>query len=138
MSLFAILYILNLEKYFIKNQYYLYYKFYLSFLEAVVSIFQNTCKWLYLNFKQFYMSHSIIHFIKRSNKKGNYFFWMYSTGFQHLRAIAKRNNKIRKCNCSSYFPQKSLAWNHSYGPEKNEWIKLFNFFRRSYKLVTSK
>ena len=33
-------------------------------------ILQNTCKWLVLDFEQFYMSHSIIHFIKRNSKKG--------------------------------------------------------------------
>ena len=31
------------------------------------------CKWLILDFEQFYMSHSILHFIKRKSKKGNYF-----------------------------------------------------------------
>ena len=37
-------------------------------------ILQNTCKWLVLDFEQFCMSHSIIHFIKRNSKKGNYYF----------------------------------------------------------------
>ena len=37
-------------------------------------ILQNTCEWLVLDFAQFYMSHSIIHFIKRNSKKGNYYF----------------------------------------------------------------
>ena len=35
-------------------------------------ILQNTCEWLVLDFAQFYMSHSIIYFIKRNSKKGNY------------------------------------------------------------------
>ena len=38
------------------------------------SILQNTCEWLVLDFVQFYMSHSIIYFIKRNSKKGNYYF----------------------------------------------------------------
>ena len=37
-------------------------------------ILQNTCKWMVLDFEQFYMSHSIIYFIKRDSKKGNYYF----------------------------------------------------------------
>ena len=37
-------------------------------------ILQNTCEWLVLDFAQFYMSHSIIYFIKRNSKKGNYYF----------------------------------------------------------------
>ena len=37
-------------------------------------ILQNTCKWLVLDFAQFYMSHSIIYFIKWNSKKGNYYF----------------------------------------------------------------
>ena len=36
-------------------------------------ILQNTCEWLVLDFAQFYMSHSIIYFIKRNSKKGNYY-----------------------------------------------------------------
>ena len=36
-------------------------------------ILQNTCKSLVLDFEQFYMSHFIIHFIKRNSKKGNYY-----------------------------------------------------------------
>ena len=35
-------------------------------------ILQETCKWLVLDFAQFYMSHSIIHFISLDSKKGNY------------------------------------------------------------------
>ena len=35
-------------------------------------ILQETCKWLALDFAQFYMSHSIIHFINLNSKKGNY------------------------------------------------------------------
>ena len=114
----AILHILSLEKQFIKNQYYFYYKFWkkgsLSYSESVVRncsirkiahkilpkftcnliiketptqvyfcivskflkkpILQNTCKWMVLDFEQFYMSGSKIHFIKRNWKKGNYFF----------------------------------------------------------------
>ena len=34
---------------------------------------KNTCKWLVLDFEQFYMSHSIIHFTKRNSKKGNFY-----------------------------------------------------------------
>ena len=37
-------------------------------------ILQNTCKMLVLDFEQFYMSHSIIHFIKRNSKKVNNYF----------------------------------------------------------------
>ena len=36
-------------------------------------ILQNTCKFLVLDFKQFYVSHSIIHFIKGTSKKVNYY-----------------------------------------------------------------
>ena len=35
---------------------------------------QNSCEWLVLDFAQFYKSHSIIYFIKRNSKKGNYYF----------------------------------------------------------------
>ena len=38
-------------------------------------ILQNTCEWLVLDFAQFYMSHSIIYFIKRNSKKGHYDFF---------------------------------------------------------------
>ena len=112
----VIFYILKLEKQFIKNQYYLYYQFCLSFSEAVVCnyknccirkivhkvlpnftcnliiketpthvcfcefskffkkpVLQNICKWLVLDFEQFYMSHFIIYFIKRYSKKLLYF-----------------------------------------------------------------
>ena len=44
------------------------------FSEFSEHIWQNTCKWLVLDFAQFYMSHSIIYFIKWNSKKGNYYF----------------------------------------------------------------
>ena len=88
-------------------------------------ILQETCKWLVLDFAQFYMSHSIIHFIN-----WNSIFWMYSAGFQYRRTIAKRKNWIRKCNFSLYFLPTSMTWNHSLGHgsrhEVNEWMKIFN------------
>ena len=56
------------------------------------SILQNTCKWLVLDFEKFYMSHSIINFIKRNSKRGNYYFLNNLRGFQHWRTTAKRNN----------------------------------------------
>ena len=37
------------------------------------TIFQNSCKWLVLDFG-FYMSHFIHYFIKQNSKKGNYYF----------------------------------------------------------------
>ena len=36
---------------------------------------QKTCKWLVLDFVQFYTSHSLIHFINRNSKNGNYYFF---------------------------------------------------------------
>ena len=38
------------------------------------AVLQNNCKWLVLDFAQFYMSHSIIYFIKRIIKKRNFYF----------------------------------------------------------------
>ena len=38
------------------------------------SILQNICEWLVLDFVHFYMSRSILYFIKRNSKKGNYYF----------------------------------------------------------------
>ena len=85
-----------------------------NFKNNLQIILQNNCKWLVLDFEQFYMSHSIIHFIKQNSKKGNYYFLnVLNRRFQHQRTIAKRNNKIRKCNFLLYFPQKSSTWNHS-------------------------
>ena len=45
-----------------------------KFLKSL--ILQKNCKWLVLDFAQFYTSHSIIHFIiiKRNSKKGNSYF----------------------------------------------------------------
>ena len=43
------------------------------------------------------MSHSMIHFIKRNSKKGNYYF-------------------LNEFNFLLYFLQKTSTWNHSLGP----------------------
>ena len=104
------------------------------------AILQNTCKWLVLDFEQFYGSlHNSVQQAEQQERKLSS---IYSTGFQHRRTIAKRNNEIRKCNFSSYLLQKSSTWNHSLGRgsrlEMNEWMKIFNLLWIRYKRTTCK
>ena len=47
--------------------------YFCKFSEILENNLQKTSKWLLVDFAQFYMSHSIIHFINQNRKKENYF-----------------------------------------------------------------
>ena len=99
-------------------------------------IWQNTCKWLVLDFAQFYMSHSIIYFIKRNSKKWNYYF------LNVFNRTSISENYRQTCNFSLYFLLKSSTWNHLLGHgnrhKMNKWMKIFDSLQVRYKLATSK
>ena len=85
-------------------------------------ILQNTCKFLVLDFEQFYMSHSIIHFIKVTSKKVNYYlsnvFNRISTS-ENYRQKKKLDSKMQlfviffpeELDLKSFIRAWELAWN---------------------------
>ena len=103
-----------------------------------LKIFQKTCKCLVLDFEQFYISHSIIHFIKGNNKKGNYYFMNVFNRISASENYHQKKYLLLKMQLFAYFLQKSSTWNHSLGHEMNEWIKLFKLLWLRQKLAISK
>ena len=75
-------------------------------------ILQNTCEWLVLDFAQFYISYSIIYFIKRNSKKGNFHFLIV---FNRISTSENYRKKIRFENttfCYIFFKRARLEIIH--------------------------
>ena len=88
-------------------------------------IFQNTCKWLVLDFALFYMSHSIIYLIKRKGKKTNYYFFECIQQDFNIGEISPK--EIIRFENATF--QESSTWNHSlgHGSRWNDELRLPTF-----------
>ena len=102
-------------------------------------ILQNTCEWLVLDFAQFYISYSIIYFIKRNSKKGNFYFLIVFNRISNRRTIEKKLDS--KIQLFVIFSSKELdlkSFIRVWEPAWNEWMNENLWFTSTNQQLASK